>query len=127
MSNVLLTATAICKRFADELDFVLHNIDFALLSNESIAITGVSGSGKTTLMHILAGLDRPSSGQTVLCGHVLEKMDNHQLSEVRGHLTGFVFQFHHLLFEFNVFENVALAVRLSGLPNELIRFDVHID
>ncbi|HJN37985.1 MAG TPA: ABC transporter ATP-binding protein [Gammaproteobacteria bacterium] len=121
MSEIILTANHICKRFGDEHDFVLNNVDFTLSSGESVAITGVSGSGKTTLMHILAGLDRPTSGTTILCDHVLEKMDNHQLSEVRGHLTGFVFQFHHLLFEFNVFENVALSARLAGMPNDIIK------
>jgi lipoprotein-releasing system ATP-binding protein len=124
MSKALLIAENLCKRFNEDQEFVLNNINFKLFENESIAITGVSGSGKTTLMHILAGLDRPTSGRTILCDHVLEEMDNHQLSEVRGHLIGFVFQFHHLLFEFNAFENVALSAQLAGMAKDLINDSV---
>ena len=62
----------------------------------------------------------PCSGEVNLCNHVLSSMNNHQLAEIRGHLVGFIFQFHHLLYEFNVYENVAMSARLAGVKDDLI-------
>ncbi|HIJ79414.1 MAG: ABC transporter ATP-binding protein [Desulfobulbaceae bacterium] len=93
---------------------VLANLDFSLSAGETAAITGTSGTGKTTLLHILGALDRPSNGDYLYKGeNVFQKSDN-ELSSFRNREIGFVFQFHHLLPEFNAFENVLLPGLIAG-------------
>ena len=78
------------------------------------AIMGPSGSGKTTLMHILAGLDRPTSGSVTIDGADLSQLDDSELTELRRDNVGFVFQFFNLLPVLNAEENILLPVKLAG-------------
>ncbi len=87
---------------------VLCGVEIQVQPGEMIAIIGESGSGKSTLMHILGGLDRPTSGEVLLSGRPLAGRDDEELARVRNRAVGFVFQFHHLLREFSALENVAL-------------------
>lgn len=93
---------------------VLKGIDLLVTPSERVAVVGSSGSGKTTLLQLLAGLDSPSSGEVVLCGQRLVSVSEQQQGELRNRHLGFVYQFHHLLPEFNALENVAMPLLLRA-------------
>src|SRR5262249_20992267 len=81
---------------------------------ESVAVVGASGTGKSTLLHLLGALDRPTSGQVLVNGQSIDRLDDRQLSALRNQSIGFVFQFHHLLREFTAIENVMMPLRIAG-------------
>ena len=87
---------------------VLKNINLEIRTADINLIIGASGVGKSTLLHILGGLDRPSSGAVFYEGKNLFEMDEETLAQFRNSEVGFVFQFHHLLNEFTALENVCL-------------------
>jgi lipoprotein-releasing system ATP-binding protein len=91
---------------------VLRDISLTLSQGEFAAIIGQSGSGKTTLLNMIGVLDRPDSGEALYDGQNLYTMTDDQLAEFRNHAIGFVFQFHHLLPEFNALENVLIPHRV---------------
>jgi lipoprotein-releasing system ATP-binding protein len=93
---------------------VLNDVNFALDKAETTAIIGSSGSGKTTLLNILGGLDKPTSGQVLLNGVDVHKLNEKQRSAVRNEHFGFIYQFHHLLPEFTALENVAMPLLIKG-------------
>ena len=116
----LIEATGLSKSFrteAGELQ-VLKGIDLDFREGEMIGITGASGAGKSTLMHILGALDRPSSGKVLFRGTDVFSMDDTARARFRNQSIGFVFQFHHLLPEFNALENVMLPGLISGKSYE---------
>lgn len=87
---------------------VLDGIDFEISKGEMLAIVGASGVGKSTFLHILGGLDRPTSGK-VLYGDVdIFSLASGELAQFRNERVGFIFQFHHLLPEFSAIENVMI-------------------
>ncbi|SHE22321.1 lipoprotein-releasing ABC transporter ATP-binding protein LolD [methanotrophic endosymbiont of Bathymodiolus puteoserpentis (Logatchev)] len=117
MSNtVILQCHQLTKRFKQgELDVaVLKGIDFSVYAGERIAIMGTSGSGKSTLLHLLGGLDKPTSGEVILDGVNLNTVRQAKLSKLRNRTLGFIYQFHHLLGEFTVLENVAMPALIGG-------------
>jgi lipoprotein-releasing system ATP-binding protein len=85
---------------------VLKDVSLEVARGESLAIIGPSGSGKSTLLNIVGTLDRPSSGEVLLAGKDLARLNDAQLAEVRNRQIGFVFQAHHLLPQCTVLENV---------------------
>ncbi len=87
------------------------------------AIMGPSGSGKSTLMHLLAGLDRPTSGSVVIDGVALGTLNDAELTELRRDKVGFVFQFFNLLPVLSAEENIALPLSLAGRELDRERFD----
>jgi lipoprotein-releasing system ATP-binding protein len=93
---------------------VLLGIDIAVQPGEMVAILGPSGSGKSTLLHILAGLDRPTRGDVTLAGVSLAQMSSEELAAYRNLNVGLIFQFHHLLPEFTVLENVMMPCLIAG-------------
>lgn len=93
---------------------VLRDIDFSVRKNELIAILGESGSGKSTFLHILAGLDTQSSGEVFILGADVTRLSEKERCKLRNETLGFVYQFHHLLLEFNVLENVAIPLLIRG-------------
>ncbi len=117
MSNtVILQCRQLTKRFkqGDLKVDVLKGIDFSVAEGERVAIMGTSGSGKSTLLHLLGGLDKPTSGEVILAGVNLNTVRQAKLSQLRNRSLGFIYQFHHLLGEFTVLENVAMPALIGG-------------
>lgn len=88
--------------------YVLNDLTLKVSVGESLAVIGPSGSGKSTLLNIIGALDRPSSGKILLESKDLSQLDDKQLSNIRNHEIGFVFQLHHLLPQCTVLENVLI-------------------
>ncbi len=118
-----LRAHGLEKRFAmGERDLeVLRGLEFRLGEGGSVAILGVSGSGKSTLLHILGGLEPPSAGQVLYGGRDIYQLDPPELALFRNREIGFVFQFHHLLPEFDAEENTMMPCLLAGWPRRRAR------
>jgi lipoprotein-releasing system ATP-binding protein len=93
---------------------VLRSINLEVEEGEFITITGPSGSGKSTLLHILGGLLHPDSGDVILQGKPIYKYKDAELARIRNEKIGFIFQFHHLLFDFSVLENLAIPLLIRG-------------
>ena len=112
----LITVRNLCKSFTngDARIDILKNLNFELAAGESVAIVGASGIGKSTLLHILGTLDRPDSGQLLFKGEDVFLYDDVALASFRNQSVGFVFQFHHLLPEFNAVENTMMPALIGG-------------
>ncbi|MCC6663555.1 MAG: ABC transporter ATP-binding protein [Polyangiaceae bacterium] len=93
---------------------VLRGIDLTIKAGEILAIVGPSGAGKSTLLHCMGTLDLPTAGRIRLSGEELTTMTGARLAAVRNREIGFVFQFHHLLPEFNALENLMLPGLIQG-------------
>jgi lipoprotein-releasing system ATP-binding protein len=93
---------------------LVRNIDFKVQDKEFVAITGPSGSGKSSLLYLLGLLDLPTSGEVLIKGRPTSKMHDDELAFTRLSMLGFVFQFHFLLPEFTILDNVALPMRALG-------------
>ena len=101
---------------------VLHGIDLDLWSGEFCAVVGPSGSGKSTLLNIVGLLDRPTQGELTMTGQETTRMSDAQLTHLRGHRIGFVFQYHHLLGAFSALENVMMPMFAdTGFATEVAR------
>ena len=94
---------------------ILRGIDLAIGTGEAIAITGASGAGKSTLLHLLGALDRPTAGAVLVGERDIGWLPDEDLAGIRNRHIGFVFQFHHLLREFNALENVMMPALVAGL------------
>jgi len=118
--NNLIEAIQLHKSFgtqAGKLE-ILKNISLSIAEGEMLGIIGASGAGKSTLLHILGALDKPSAGKVLFSGKDVFSLDDRLLAEFRNSSIGFVFQFHHLLPEFNTLENVMLPGLMSRRPFE---------
>ena len=100
---------------------VLSGINLQLEPGERLAIVGRSGSGKSTLLNILGGLDQPSSGEVLVAGENMTRLNNSGRASVRNRSLGFVYQFHHLLGEFSALENVAMPLLIRRESTALAR------
>lgn len=97
---------------------VLRGIDLTFFQGERAAIIGASGVGKTTLLHILGTLDRPTAGKVLYGGRDIFTLNEKDLAFFRNREVGFVFQFHHLLPEFNALENTMMPCLIQGVSNK---------
>ncbi|MES2427832.1 MAG: ABC transporter ATP-binding protein [Bacteroidota bacterium] len=108
----MLKATAINKSYG-QLQ-ILKGVDFEVKKGEIVTIVGASGAGKSTLLNILGTLDKADSGQLFINNVELNKLNNKNLSNFRNREIGFIFQFHHLLAEFDALENVCIPAFIAG-------------
>ncbi len=92
---------------------VLRDLELHVAFGEMVAIVGASGVGKSTLLHLLGGLDRADSGQITVADTDLRALDDSSLVRFRNRNVGFVFQFHHLMPEFDATENVEMPMRIA--------------
>ena len=97
---------------------VLKNINISIAENERIAISGKSGAGKSTLLHIMAGLDKPTLGHVRFKNKLLLDLKNKELSQIRLLNFGFVYQFHHLLEDLTIEENIHIPLLLNNSLNK---------
>ena len=93
----------------------LRSVDIEIGTNEYVAIMGPSGSGKSTLMNLIGALDTPTSGEYILNGTDVSKMDDNRLAEIRNSEIGFIFQTFNLLPRYTALENVTLPLIYAGI------------
>ena len=103
---------------------VLKNINLSIRENLNIAISGKSGAGKSTLLHIMAGLDMPTSGCIEYNNKSLVEMNNEEISKVRLLNFGFVYQFHHLLEDLTIEENIQMPLMLNNNLNKSSKIEI---
>jgi putative ABC transport system ATP-binding protein len=117
---ILVAARDLTRRYGagDTAVHALRGASLAVDEGELVAVMGPSGSGKSTLMHILAALDRPSSGEVWIDGTAVTKLGDSQLTKLRRRHIGFVFQFFNLLPMLTAEENIVLPLELSGRKPE---------
>jgi lipoprotein-releasing system ATP-binding protein len=120
MPDVLLKLSAINKSYPAAAGLgsrmVLRDLSLQLADGDSIAIVGPSGSGKSTLLNLIGSLDRPTSGEILFDGQDLTSLNDEELSNLRRHKIGFIFQQHHLLPQCTVLENVLLPTLARKTP-----------
>lgn len=97
---------------------VLKGVDLSFSQGEKASVIGASGVGKTTLLHVLGTLDRPTSGKVLYAGRDIYALNEKALAQFRNREIGFVFQFHHLLPEFNALENTMMPCLIQGIPRK---------
>ena len=121
--TIVLQANHICKSFHDPVIVkVLKDITFSICKGEFVSITGKSGCGKSTLLYILSTMDTDYEGELQINHVVMRGKSEKQLAHVRNEKIGFVFQFHYLLNEFTVLENVMLpGLKQGALEEEEVR------
>jgi lipoprotein-releasing system ATP-binding protein len=123
MSDPLVRVHELRKSFqtGDGAIEVLRGIDFEIQSGECLAIVGSSGVGKSTLLHILGTLDHPTGGSVEFRGEDVFAKSSDELAQFRSDCLGFIFQFHHLLPEFNAVENVMMPGLIANEDPERLR------
>ena len=97
---------------------VIKDVNFSMEEGEYVAIMGPSGSGKTTLMNLIGCLDKPTSGNFLLDGMDVSKCSENEMSDMRLHKLGFVFQSFHLLAKQSAIENVMMPLHYAGVPKK---------
>jgi putative ABC transport system ATP-binding protein len=98
--------------------YALRGVDLEIAKGSFTAIVGPSGHGKSTLMHLIGGLDRPTSGKVFLAGEEFGHLPNGRMAALRAKKIGFVFQFFNLLSSLTAEENVATAMMFAGIPEK---------
>ncbi|MDC9726247.1 MAG: lipoprotein-releasing ABC transporter ATP-binding protein LolD [Candidatus Thioglobus sp.] len=97
---------------------IINNLNFEVQAQESIAILGQSGCGKSTLLNLLGGIDHPSSGQVIINNTDLSTLNETEITQLRADNLGFVYQFHHLLKDFNAINNVMMPLLIQGIDKK---------
>jgi putative ABC transport system ATP-binding protein len=118
MSAPLIVLRRLVKRLpsGDRLLTILDGVDLEIAAGESVAVLGPSGSGKSTLLGLMAGLDRPTSGEVLVAGAPLHRLSEDRLARLRREKIGFVFQSFQLLANLTALENVRLPLELLDRP-----------
>lgn len=106
---------------------VLDEVNLSVAMGETISITGSSGSGKSTFLHLLAGLDKPTTGEVYLNNVLINGLRDSALCQLRNKKLGFIYQFHHLLPEFTAFENILMPLIISGTQINKIKKERALD
>jgi putative ABC transport system ATP-binding protein len=116
----VVSARELTRRYGegDSAVDALRGVSLEIAAGQLTAVMGPSGSGKSTLMHILAGLDRPTSGTVAVAGTEITDLNDRQLTRLRREHVGFIFQFFNLLPMLTARENIALPLSLAGVKSE---------
>jgi putative ABC transport system ATP-binding protein len=116
VNGVAVSARELTRRYGEGATAVdaLRGVTLEVPNGSLLAVMGPSGSGKSTLMHVLAGLDKPTSGEVTIAGVEITDLDDAKLTRVRRDHVGFVFQFFNLLPMLTAEENVALPLSIAG-------------
>lgn len=117
MAEPYIIVEDLCKSFSNGVSKVevLRGINFLVQKGDTLAVVGSSGVGKSTLLYLLGALEKPTIGRVVLDGVDLGRQDDRKLADIRNKKIGFVFQFHHLLLEFNALENTAMPALIANM------------
>ncbi len=114
--NSIIEIKNISKKIRDEI--ILRNINLSVNKGEFISIIGPSGSGKSSLLYIIGLLDRPSEGEVFIEGERIDFNETQKVSHLRNLKIGFIFQFHYLIAEFSLLENVMVPMLKAGKTKE---------
>lgn len=122
-NNCILNVVDLCKSYNDNDNKIniLNNVNLSLLRSEVLSIIGSSGSGKSTLLHIIGLLDLPDSGSVIVNGSDTANFSRNEIDRLHNYSISFMYQFHHLLSEFNVLDNVALPLIIRNNSYEEAR------
>ncbi len=123
MNNPVIACHGLMRSYTDGAATieVLRHMDLEVNAGEMVAIVGSSGSGKSTFLHLLGGLDRPTSGRVLINGKNIYDLGEVDKCKLRNESLGFVYQFHHLLPEFSAVENVGMPLLIRGENPTFIR------
>ena len=113
----ILKTINLVKMYGQEPNIVkaLDNVSIEINEGEFVAIIGTSGSGKSTLLNMLGGLDKPTSGETIICNKTISRLNDEEMTIFRRRNIGFVFQNYNLVPILNVYENIVLPIELDGM------------
>lgn len=120
MNNIVLTATELCKSYNDvggKIQ-VLDHLNLTLYAGEMVAIVGSSGSGKSTLLHVLGGLDQVDEGSIIVNDKEITQLPEKEKCRFRNQYLGFIYQFHHLLPEFTILDNVSMPLWIGNVDKK---------
>jgi lipoprotein-releasing system ATP-binding protein len=122
MNDAVLELKGVTKTYnagqPNQID-VLRGIDLSISAGEVVALVAPSGAGKSTLLHIAGLLDKPTSGDVLLAGREMTRLNDRARTSARRDDVGFIYQFHHLLPEFSATENVTLPQLAAGTPRRV--------
>ncbi len=116
--KLLITCKNLSKKFYGLDEEIINKLNLNIREGDHTAIVGVSGSGKSTLLHLIAGLEKPTSGKITILDQDISSLNQDALGALRNKYLGFVYQFHHLLSDFNAIENVAIPLLIRRFPYE---------
>ena len=114
--KLLIACKDVSKIFPGLDEAIINKLNLNIAEGDHTAIVGVSGSGKSTLLHLMAGLEKASSGQIKILNQDISFLSQDELGVLRNTHLGFVYQFHHLLSDFNAIENVGIPLLIRRHP-----------
>jgi putative ABC transport system ATP-binding protein len=119
--NTLVQLTDVTKRYDSDAAPAVAHVTMAVAQGEAVSIMGPSGSGKSTLLNLIAGLDRPTSGEVRVAGRRIDRLSETGVARFRRHEVGMIFQFFNLLDDMTVADNIILPAQLAGLKTRAAR------
>ena len=119
--NSLVQLTDVTKRYDSDAAPAVDQVSIAVTQGEAVSIMGPSGSGKSTLLNLIAGLDRPTSGEVQVGDQRVDKLSETGVARFRRHQVGMIFQFFNLLEDMTVADNVILPAQLAGMKTKAAR------
>jgi putative ABC transport system ATP-binding protein len=119
--NTLVQLTDVTKRYDNDAAPAVANVTMAVAPGEAVSIMGPSGSGKSTVLNLIAGLDRPTSGEVRVGDQRVDRLSETGLARFRRHQVGMIFQFFNLLDDMTVADNILLPAQLTGMNTKAAR------